>query len=419
MLAKAWREHDDYAARDKLIHSHLRLVVRIAANHRGYCWPEDRISEGTVGLIEAVQDFDPERGFRLSTYVWSRIEGQIWNFGMYFKSLVKMGTTDGQKKLFFNLKDEKAYHLGILHDDDMRPEQVKQIAERLNVREEEVIEINRRLVGDNSLNTLMLAGKDFADDGVASQESQYIEAEELENARKALNQKLGLLDDRELRIVVARWLDDKRTTLETLADEFGISCERVRQIEKSALEKMGLSHLLVRAPKEEAKASKEAKVVYATREEWVEVERASSRVCTLAERVETEQRLRASGTNAFRNATKSELAKIKARRADKVEQAAADDIFRQDIELPNPSFVVGAEVYVLSGPFATLKGTVEEVDEARSRVEVAMSGCATSVELKFGQIKQISKSIKQRDAWKPGNSGVAYPSRRKNEALNE
>lgn len=289
------------------------------------------------------------------------------------------------------------------------------------MKEEEVVEMNCRRASDISLNKLIKdengnfceLGDLLADHTEAPQESQYIETEELENARKTLNQKLGLLNDRERRIVVARRLDDKRATLETLADEFGISCERVRQIEKHALEKMGLSHLLIRTPKHQ-----EQEVIYATREERVEVERAPSRVYTLAERVETEQRLRASGTNAFRNATKSELAKIKARRADKSEQAAvpADLCPTQEgIEQPKPSFVIGAEAYVLNGPLATHTGIIEEVDEARSQVKVAMStfGRAT---LEFGQVKQISEPIKQRDAWKPGNSGVAYPSGRKNEA---
>ena len=429
-LAKSWREHSDFAARDKLITSHLRLVVSIADDNRGYRRSkESLISEGTVGLIEAVDLFDPEKGFRLSTYVRSRIKGQILNFAMCSSSLVKIGTTDDQKKLFFRLQEEKS-RIGVLHDGDLEGGEVKLIAERQGVKEEEVVEINRRRTGDVSLNMLikdengnfcelgdLLADGDHIE---APQESRYIEAEEAENCRKALDQKLGLLNDRERRIVEARWLADKLVILETLAVELDISRERVRQIEKRAFEKMGLSHLLVQTP---AKRQKRQKVVYAAREHEGRAVKDPGRAYTLAERAAFEQqmlaeieqqKLRGRATNAFdvkrdvlrnafHNATPSELAAIKARRAEQAAVRADLRRTQEGIEQPKLSFVVGAEAYVLSGPFATLKGIIEEVDEARSQVKVAMSifGRATPIELKFGQVKmcELINSVERHEAW--------------------
>jgi RNA polymerase sigma-32 factor len=237
MLAKRWREHGDRDAAHKLVTSHLRLVVKIAVRYRGYGLPiSDVISEGNVGLIQAVERFEPDKGFRLTTYAMWWIKASIQDYILRSWSLVKMGTTVGQKKLFFNLRKAKS-RISALDEGDMRPDQVKLIARRLGVTEQDVIDMNRRLGGDASLNAPIREDGDsskwmdwLVDDRV-SQESRLAESEQSENRHKALGEALSVLNDRERRIFEARRLADDPVTLQELADEFGVSRERVRQIE--------------------------------------------------------------------------------------------------------------------------------------------------------------------------------------------
>ena len=245
MLAKRYREHNDPKAAHKLVTSHLRLVAKIAMGYRGYGLPiGEVISEGNVGLMQAVKRFEPERGFRLATYAMWWIKASIQEYVLRSWSLVKMGTTANQKRLFFNLRKVKS-KIQALDDGDLNPEQVKEIATRLNVSEDDVISMNRRLSGDTSLNAPIRASEgesgewqDWLVDDSSSQEQLLIEEDELENRRAMLEKAMDSLNDREKKIFKARRLSDDPVTLEELSTEFGISRERVRQIEVRAFEKV-------------------------------------------------------------------------------------------------------------------------------------------------------------------------------------
>ena len=245
MLAKRWREHGDTEAAHKLVTSHLRLVAKIAMGYRGYGLPiGEVISEGNVGLMQAVKRFEPDKGFRLATYAMWWIKAAIQEYILRSWSLVKMGTTANQKKLFFNLRKAKS-QIAALDEGDLRPDQVKQIATKLGVNEQEVIEMNRRLGGDASLNSPIRADgegdgewQDWLVDDSDTQENRLVEEEETKNRRDALKDALGVLNERERRIFVARRLAEDPVTLEELSEEFGVSRERVRQIEVRAFEKV-------------------------------------------------------------------------------------------------------------------------------------------------------------------------------------
>jgi RNA polymerase sigma-32 factor len=244
MLAKAWREHGDRVAAHRLVTSHLRLVAKIAMGYRGYGLPiAEVVSEGNVGLMQAVKRFEPERGFRLATYAMWWIKAAIQEYILRSWSLVKIGTTANQKKLFFNLRKAKS-RISALEEGDLRPDQVEQIAERLSVNAQDVIDMNRRLAGDVSLNTPIRADEDSGEwqdwlaDDAPSQERMLLEAEEFDHRRQALGEALTVLNTRERRIFEARRLTDEPITLEELADEFGVSRERVRQIEVRAFERI-------------------------------------------------------------------------------------------------------------------------------------------------------------------------------------
>ena len=244
MLAKSWREHGDRDAAHRLVTSHLRLVAKIAMGYRGYGLPiSEVISEGNVGLMQAVKRFEPEKGFRLATYAMWWIKAAIQEYILRSWSLVKMGTTANQKKLFFNLRKAKS-KISALEEGDLRPDQVKSIAKRLGVTEQDVVDMNRRLGGDASLNTPIRedgdAGEwqDWLVDESASQESRLVADEQADNRRTALHDALGVLNERERRIFEARRLAEDPITLEDLAAEFGVSRERVRQIEVRAFEKV-------------------------------------------------------------------------------------------------------------------------------------------------------------------------------------
>jgi RNA polymerase sigma-32 factor len=244
MLAKSWREHGDRDAAHRLVTSHLRLVAKIAMGYRGYGLPiSEVISEGNVGLMQAVKRFEPEKGFRLATYAMWWIKAAIQEYILRSWSLVKMGTTANQKKLFFNLRKAKS-RISALEEGDMRPDQVATIAKRLGVGEQDVIDMNRRLGGDVSLNAPIRNDGDTGEwqdwlvDDRDNQEATLTESEELGNRRRALSDALSVLNDRERRIFQARRLAEDPVTLEELADEFGVSRERVRQIEVRAFEKV-------------------------------------------------------------------------------------------------------------------------------------------------------------------------------------
>jgi len=244
MLAKSWREHGDREAAHKLVTSHLRLVAKIAMGYRGYGLPiSEVISEGNVGLMQAVKRFEPEKGFRLATYAMWWIKASIQEYILRSWSLVKMGTTANQKKLFFNLRKAKS-KISALQEGDLRPDQVQVIAKRLGVTEQDVVDMNRRLGGDASLNAPIREDgdsgewQDWLADDSESQETVMAAHEELDNRRKALSSALDVLNERERRIFEARRLADDPVTLEELAEEFGVSRERVRQIEVRAFEKI-------------------------------------------------------------------------------------------------------------------------------------------------------------------------------------
>jgi RNA polymerase sigma-32 factor len=243
-LATRWRKYGDRDAGDRLVTSHLRLVVSIAAGYRGYGLPAGEIiSEGNLGLLRAVSRFDPEKGFRLATYAMWWIRASIQEYVLRSWSLVRIGTTVQQKRLFFNLRRTKS-QISALEEGDLRPEQVTIIARRLLVSEDDVIQMNRRLGGDASLNAPI--GKDansgdwqdWLVDNAPSQERMLIETEKFDSRRAALREALVVLNDRERRIFIARHLVDEPATLEVLAQEFGISRERVRQIEVRSLERV-------------------------------------------------------------------------------------------------------------------------------------------------------------------------------------
>ncbi len=243
MLAKSWREHGDREAAHRLVTSHLRLVAKIAMGYRGYGLPiSEVVSEGNVGLMQAVKRFEPDKGFRLATYAMWWIKASIQEYILRSWSLVKMGTTANQKKLFFNLRKAKG-KISALDEGDLRPDQVKHIATRLGVTEQDVIDMNRRLGGDASLNApLREEGEgewqDWLVDDSASQEQILVAEEEGQNRLAALRDALSVLNARERRIFEARRLSDDPITLEELSTEFGVSRERVRQIEVRAFEKI-------------------------------------------------------------------------------------------------------------------------------------------------------------------------------------
>ena len=244
MLAKRWREHDDRDAAHKLVTSHLRLVGRIAMGYRGYGLPiGEVVSEGNVGLMQAVKRFEPDKGFRLATYAMWWIRASIQEYILRSWSLVKMGTTASQKKLFFNLRKIKG-QLKALEDGDLHPDNVKKISTRLGVPEEDVISMNRRLSGDSSLNAPVRSDSeggewmDWLVDDAEDQETTLGKNQELERRRDFLKKAMKGLNEREKRIFTARRLSEDSITLENLSTEFGVSRERIRQIEVRAFEKV-------------------------------------------------------------------------------------------------------------------------------------------------------------------------------------
>jgi len=244
MLAKKWQEQEHIESAHKLVTSHLRLVAKIAMGYRGYGLPiNEIISEGNVGLMQAVKRFDPDRGFRLATYAMWWIRAAIQEYILHSWSLVKMGTTAAQKKLFFNLRKLKG-QMQAIDDGDLPPETVKAIADRLDVTEDDVISMNRRLSGgDHSLNVPLRADgdsdwQDWLVDDTASQEKTIADAEEHDHRMSLLHRAMDVLNDRERHILTERRLKEEPSTLEELSHVYNISRERVRQIEVRAFEKL-------------------------------------------------------------------------------------------------------------------------------------------------------------------------------------
>jgi RNA polymerase sigma-32 factor len=244
ILAKRWQEQGDVEAAHRLVTSHLRLVAKIAMGYRGYGLPlNEIISEGNVGLMQAVKRFDPDRGFRLATYAMWWIRAAIQEYILHSWSLVKMGTTAAQKKLFFNLRKLKG-QMQAIDEGDLPPETVSEIAERLDVTEDDVVDMNRRLAGaDHSLNMPLRAEgdtewQDWLVDETQSQETQVADAQEFDHRMSLLHRAMHVLNDRERHILTERRLKDEPSTLEELSAEYGISRERVRQIEVRAFEKL-------------------------------------------------------------------------------------------------------------------------------------------------------------------------------------
>jgi len=244
MLAKRWREHGDREAAHKLVTSHLRLVAKIAMGYRGYGLPiGEVISEGNVGLMQAVKRFEPDKGFKLATYAMWWIRASIQEFILRSWSLVKIGTTSDQKKLFFNLRKAKN-KINAIEEGDMTPEHVAKLADQLGVAESEVVNMNRRLSApDSSLNAPLRADgetewQDWLPDDALDQETRMAENQEIGERRELLNAALGELPDREREIIRARRLQDEPATLEDLSHRFGISRERVRQIEVRAFDRL-------------------------------------------------------------------------------------------------------------------------------------------------------------------------------------
>jgi RNA polymerase sigma-32 factor len=244
MLAKRWQQHSDTEAAHRLVTSHLRLVARIAMGYRGYGLPiGEVISEGNVGLMQAVKRFEPDKGFRLATYAMWWIRASIQEYILRSWSLVKMGTTAAQKKLFFNLRKAKG-QLQALEEGDLRPDQVKAIAKKLGVSEDDVVSMNRRLAGDASLNAPVRADveggewQDWLVDDQPTQETRLVESEELDRRRKMLGEAMKSLNEREREIFIARRLSETPATLEDLSARFDVSRERIRQIEVRAFEKV-------------------------------------------------------------------------------------------------------------------------------------------------------------------------------------
>ena len=261
MLAKRWREHDDSQAAHKLVTSHLRLVAKIAMGYRGYGLPvAELISEGNVGMMQAVKRFDPDRGFRLATYAMWWIRASIQEYILHSWSLVKMGTTAAQKKLFFNLRKLKG-QMQAIEEGDLSPEQVSKIATRLGVPEEEVVNMNRRLAApDSSLNAPVKAEgdmewQDWLIDESPNQETKLGESQEMGQRKQMLAGALKQLTDRERHIIVERRLIDEPKTLEDLSSKYGISRERVRQIEVRAFDKLqkAMKNMVVEAATESSK----------------------------------------------------------------------------------------------------------------------------------------------------------------------
>ena len=244
MLAKRWREHDDAEAAHRLVTSHLRLVAKIAMGYRGYGLPVgELISEGNIGLMQAVKRFDPDRGFRLATYAMWWVRASIQEYILHSWSLVKMGTTAAQKKLFFNLRKLKG-EIEAIDEGDLTPEQVDHIATALNVSANDVVSMNRRMTGpDQSLNAPVReeGGGEWQDwlvDPGESQESSLAEASELEHRRQLFKDSLGVLTEREQHILAERRLKEEPSTLEVLSHQYGVSRERIRQIEERAFKKL-------------------------------------------------------------------------------------------------------------------------------------------------------------------------------------
>ena len=246
MLAKRWIEDEDTDAAHQMVTSHLRLAAKIAMGYRGYGLPQaEVISEANVGLMQAVKRFDPEKGFRLATYAMWWIRASIQEYILRSWSLVKLGTTSAQKKLFFNLRKAKA-RIGALEDGDLRPEHLAQIANDLNVSEQEVINMNRRLSGgDASLNATISADgegvaewQDWLEDEDADQAGDYAEKDELESRREMMAEAMTVLNEREQDILTQRRLMDSPVTLEELSGQYDVSRERIRQIEVRAFEKL-------------------------------------------------------------------------------------------------------------------------------------------------------------------------------------
>ncbi len=269
MLAKAYAEHEDSDAAHQLVTSHLRLVAKIAMGYRGYGLPiAEVISEGNVGLMQAVKRFDPEKGFRLATYAMWWIRAAIQEYILRSWSLVKIGTTAAQKKLFFNLRKAKG-QIQAFEDGDLHPDQVKTIATRLGVPEQDVINMNRRLGqgGDQSLNAPLRADadggewQDWLEDDGETAEDTVAESEEMAIRREMLAKAMETLNERELHILTERRLKDEPSTLEDLSQEYGISRERVRQIEVRAFEK--LQKAMRAAAKDQVRATREKAAEYA------------------------------------------------------------------------------------------------------------------------------------------------------------
>jgi RNA polymerase sigma-32 factor len=244
VLAKSWRERHERDAAHRLVTSHLRLVVKVAVRYRGYGLPiSELISEGNVGLMHAVKRFEPDKGFRFATYAIWWIKAAIQEYVLRSWSLVKIGTTANQKKLFFGLRQAKS-RIAALEDGDLRPDQVEVIAGRLGVSEQDVIDMNRRLSGDLSLNAPIgddggaVEWQDRLVDDRAGPEIQLAESQDGDNRRKALGEALNVLSARERRIFEGRHLLDQPATLDELAEEFNVSRERIRQIETRAFEKV-------------------------------------------------------------------------------------------------------------------------------------------------------------------------------------
>jgi len=246
-LAKTWREEGDRQAAHKLVTSHLRLVAKIAMGYRGYGLPiNEVISEGNVGLMQAVKKFEPEKGFRLATYAMWWIKASIQEFVLRSWSLVKIGTTASQKKLFFNLRKVKG-QIKALEAGDLNPDHVTEISKRLGVSETDVVSMNQRMSGDSSLNAPMrndgesAEWQDWLVDDTADQETTLVEQDELSNRRQMLKDAMHDLNERERRIFEARRLSEPVLTLEDLSQEFGVSRERIRQIEVRAFEKVQIA----------------------------------------------------------------------------------------------------------------------------------------------------------------------------------
>jgi len=246
MLAKAWVEREDTGAAHKLVTSHLRLAAKIAMGYRGYGLPQaEVVSEANVGLMQAVKKFDPEKGFRLATYAMWWIRASIQEYVLRSWSMVKMGTTSGQKKLFFNLRKAKS-RIGAYDEGDMRPEQVSKIATDLGVTETEVVSMNRRMSGGDASLNVVIGGdgesstqwQDWLQDDSADQAGDYEKNDELSVRSEMLMEAMSVLNDREKDIILKRRLQDKPSTLEALSSTYEVSRERIRQIEVRAFEKL-------------------------------------------------------------------------------------------------------------------------------------------------------------------------------------